>query len=115
VRVSELASPPPAVVRIFGDRVREKIQAGGIVAYSDRVKLFRLARVLGIGRFDASLIIAAVQHRHGEPHRRETIVVPAGGRGIVTSRAGLRLRSVLGVVLLVQSAIVLAGWVLLAH
>lgn len=58
--------------RILADRVAEKL-TGPVLQYSDRQRLLRLAGVLGIGRFDANLIIAAVQHR-AEPLEREVAV-----------------------------------------
>jgi hypothetical protein len=45
----------------FAQRVRDEIQ-GGILRYSRRTALLRHARTLGIERFEASLIIACVQH-----------------------------------------------------
>jgi len=36
---------------------------GPVLCYEDRQALLRVAGRLGIGRFDAALIIAAVQHR----------------------------------------------------
>ena len=40
---------------------------GGVLPYSRRVALLRVARKLGINRFEANLIIAAVQHREPTP------------------------------------------------
>lgn len=36
----------------------------GLLRYSQRAKLLRRAQKLGIGRFEANLVIATVQHRH---------------------------------------------------
>jgi hypothetical protein len=39
----------------------------GILPYPRRQDVLRAARRLGVGRFQANLIIAAVQHRNGTP------------------------------------------------
>jgi hypothetical protein len=52
----------PAIVRGFAEAVADSLQ-GGVLPYSDRQRLLRRAARLGIGRFDANLIIASVQHR----------------------------------------------------
>jgi hypothetical protein len=46
----------------FAAMVRQHLD-GPVLCYEDRQTLLRTAARLGIGRFDANLIIAAVQHR----------------------------------------------------
>jgi hypothetical protein len=61
----------------FAAQIVRKIHAG-VLSYSDRLDLLKLAESMPIGRFEANLIIAAVQHRVGsqtlpqpiEPRRR---------------------------------------------
>lgn len=48
----------------FGQIVNEHVH-GQVLSYSRRLGLLGVARRLGIGRFEANLIIAAVQHRRG--------------------------------------------------
>jgi hypothetical protein len=50
-----------AAARQFAGRVDRRL-VGGLLPWSDRRTLIREAASLGIGRFDANLIIAAVQH-----------------------------------------------------
>ena len=52
----------PAIVRGFAQAVADSLQ-DGVLPYADRQRLLRRATRLGIGRFDANLIIASVQHR----------------------------------------------------
>jgi hypothetical protein len=46
----------------FAAQITGKIR-DGVLCYSDRLELLKTAGQLGISRFDANLIIAAVQHR----------------------------------------------------
>jgi hypothetical protein len=47
----------------FASQIVEKIRSG-VLSYSDRLELLGEAEKHGIGRFDANLIIAGVQHRY---------------------------------------------------
>src|SRR5215213_4693897 len=62
--------------RAFAAAVEGRVDAGGILRYSKRLELLKIARGFGIGRFEANLVIAAVQHGRGkvrpEPIRRES-------------------------------------------
>ena len=51
-------SPASAFAQLAADQI-----SGQILSYSKRLGLLRAARRMGIGRFEANLIIAAVQHR----------------------------------------------------
>ena len=51
----------------FAALVRQHL-GGPVLCYEDRQSLLRAAAGLGIGRFDANLIIAAVQHRAEGEH-----------------------------------------------
>lgn len=66
--------------------------AGGVLRYSDRVELLRSAGQLGIARFHANLIIAAVQHGtvlhpviQGNRTSRATFVLTILAFGLVQS------------------------------
>ncbi|HEY8751463.1 MAG TPA: hypothetical protein VIM11_26015 [Tepidisphaeraceae bacterium] len=48
----------------FAAQIIRKIHAG-VLSYSDRLHLLTVAETMSIGRFEANLIIAAVQHRIG--------------------------------------------------
>ena len=96
--------------RVLAARAEERLR-GSILPYDDRQRLLHLARILGIARFDASLIIAAVQNRAGALSAREVVVSRVAE--IETAAARSWFRGTLGVVLLVQGLIVGAGWWLL--
>lgn len=87
----------------------EDAMDGPVLRYSERTRLLRRAEQLGIGRFDANLLIATVQHRHRG--RAEAFIeapiaeAPRGGRG-PSWRAG----NILAVALLVEAAAVVVGW-----
>jgi hypothetical protein len=63
-------APPPAPSRAetFAREVSTRLD-GPVLRHSQRRALFAAARRLGIGRFEANLVIAAVQHeaRHHRP------------------------------------------------
>ena len=90
----------PAVAEAFADEVERSLE-GGVLRYSRRAALLRQARRRGIGRFEANLIIATVQHR-----RKSDAVAPQVEAEQVWDA---RLQVVLTVVV-VQSLIVLAVW-----
>jgi hypothetical protein len=55
---------------MFAAMVHEALD-GGILRYTQRLRLLKAAASMGIGRFDANLIIATVQHRFGQPPAAE--------------------------------------------
>ncbi|QOV87877.1 hypothetical protein [Humisphaera borealis] len=57
---------PVGLVEEFSERVRSQL-GEGVLRYDQRKALYREAARLGIDRFEASLIIAAIEHRHGLP------------------------------------------------
>jgi hypothetical protein len=59
---------PRSPVSAFGRLAAEQIE-DGVLSYSRRLQLLRTAQEMGIGRFEANLIIAAVQHRTGGVHQ----------------------------------------------
>jgi hypothetical protein len=88
----------------FANLVRHEVCAG-VLPYSNRLGLLTTAGKLGIGRFEANLIIASVQHRYmpldgdAEPPRQ---------------RVSDRLVSLL-IFLLAQTTIVLLAWLAFAR
>jgi hypothetical protein len=86
---------------------------GPVLPYSRRQELLRIAGRVGIGRFEANLIIASVQHRAAET-RGKRIPGPLKRPLKRTLRVHATQRIALfGAFLLIQSAIVLAIWSLL--
>jgi len=55
---------PAGAAQTFAGLVRERMD-GPVLRYSHRTRLLRTAERGGIGRFEANLIIAAVQHETG--------------------------------------------------
>jgi hypothetical protein len=53
---------PAGAAHTFAEVVRERMD-GPVLRYSHRTRLIQEAEERGIGRFEANLIIAAVQHR----------------------------------------------------
>ncbi len=101
------ARPSVSVQRVALDPARrftqlvEKVLDGPTLLYSERLKLLRAARRLGVRRFDANLIIAAVQERR--PH------APAR----IDQRRRSRWTAAVGLFVLIQSLILAgAGYVL---
>jgi hypothetical protein len=77
-----VAPPPPAAphgpFQVFAGEVGQRLE-GPVLRQSQRRRLLASARKLGIGRFEANLIIAAVQHRRpAQPAAADS--TPAGGR-----------------------------------
>jgi hypothetical protein len=99
------SDPPAAVVRspatTFGQIAARQIH-DGVLPYSRRLGLLGTAQELGVGRFEANLIIAAVQHRTGAQ--------PASGPASATFRLPIRRALPLLTVLLVQSLILAGLW-----
>jgi hypothetical protein len=79
---------------------------GPILRFSRRQELIRQAEALGIRRFDANLLIAAVQHRLRS--ERAVVVVPSN-----TKHAAWRIALPVGLAIGLQAIIVLSAWGLL--
>ncbi|HMO25477.1 MAG TPA: hypothetical protein PKB10_04345 [Tepidisphaeraceae bacterium] len=97
-----IAAPAAPVARGFASAVRGSLQ-GGVLSYDDRDRLLARASRLGLTRFDALLIIAAVQHGQAS--------TPSPATGMSRSRD----RWLIGTAVLgVQAAIVgAAAWLLM--
>lgn len=60
----------------FATYVASQFEAG-MLRYSKRLAIIEVAESLGIGRFEANLVIAAVQHQLGRSSSPPTRPVPA--------------------------------------
>jgi hypothetical protein len=87
----------PLAAEAFAGQVAESC-CGGIVRYSQRTSLMRQARKLGIGRFEANLIIATVVHRQACEEEREEL------------RRQRRLPAVIALIFFVEALVALAAW-----
>ena len=104
---SDQASPRPlSPAGAFGQLAAERIE-NGVLPYSCRLQLLGTAQELGIGRFEANLIIAAVQHRTGGARMRD--------EASVAFRLSLRRSVPLLTFLLVQSLILAGLWGIFLH
>jgi hypothetical protein len=56
---------PTTTLRLFADEVADACDDANLLRQTHRQRLLKRAAGLGIRRFDANLIIAAVQHRRG--------------------------------------------------
>jgi hypothetical protein len=92
----------PGVAEAFAEEI-ERAMEGGVLRYSRRAALLRRAKGLGIGRFEANLLIATVLHKCGNVVATTDARDDGGGWG-----------GVVLVVATVQAAIVGAVWWLLA-
>jgi hypothetical protein len=79
-----------------------EIPSSGVLTYSSRLSLLRHAQKLGVRRFEANLLIAAVLER-----RRQTAGAPA--ESDVPARSGTFVSGVMAF-LLVQGAFALVAW-----
>jgi len=61
---TRLHPPEQPLAAEFAARVERQV-AAGVLSYSARLGLIEAAADIGIGRFEANLIIAAIQHRCG--------------------------------------------------
>ena len=75
LRCSIPTLPAPSAAT-FAQLVRDRID-GSILRYSHRAQLIGEAEQRGIGRFEANLIIAAVQHEAGERRASEPVAKPS--------------------------------------
>ena len=67
-----------SAAQTFAGVVAERT-TGPVLPYSDREHLLRRASRMGIGRFEANLIIAAVQHRAAREQPEQVIQATASG------------------------------------
>ena len=88
---------------VFAAEVARRLE-GPVLRQSQRRALLALARRTGIGRFEANLMIAAVQHARGVNANGDT---PAPSRA--TAR-GTGAFAIVVLVALVQTAIVCGAW-----
>ncbi|MGH7177966.1 MAG: hypothetical protein ACREJC_11340 [Tepidisphaeraceae bacterium] len=93
-------SGAPHAARGFAEGVASRLD-GAVLRYSDRVQLLKRAAHLGITRFDANLIIAAVQYRAGPAIRHKPRVKAP------------TLVSPVAVFALLQCAIAAGAWLML--
>ena len=91
-------------VRTFAQQVA-LATTGPCLRYSQRLQLFDLANEAGISRFDANLIIAAIEHRAGKS--RTDVEAETEKRSLA------RPSILLSTAAAVQLAIVFAGWIML--
>ena len=76
------------LVEEFSDRVRDLL-GEGILRYDQRKALYRDAAELGIDRFEASLIIAAIEHRHGLQRNPPSRAKPRPGKPVIAIVSGI--------------------------
>jgi len=88
--------------RDFADQVAGQL-VGTVLPWSQRETLIQSALGRGITRFEANLIIAAVQHQMGVGHRRNKPERAA-------RRPRRQIAAGVGLFLLVQAGIVAAAW-----
>lgn len=93
------ATPQPAG-EAFSELVLDHLE-GPVLRFHVRQKLLRRADEMGLGRFEANLLVALVEHRH----RQMTPISP-----LPTRRAWPKI----AVFLLIQAAIIAAAWIALA-
>jgi hypothetical protein len=98
-QVRPIATGPAAT---FVEQLSREIPSTGILTYSSRLSLLRRAQKLGVRRFEANLLIAAVLER-----RRQTGGPPP--EADAPARAG-SLMPTLVTFLIVQGAIALGAW-----
>lgn len=93
----------PAVAEAFAAEVERSLESG-VLRYSVRARLLREARQRGLGRFEANLIIAAVQHR------RSMQPLDTKGFGCATDDARAHWWQPVATFLLAQGLILLTAW-----
>jgi hypothetical protein len=71
--LEHLLTVPTATVRGFAGAVADALH-DGVLPYADRMRLLKRAERLGIGRFDANLIIASVRARLADTPPTFTLV-----------------------------------------
>ena len=106
-------SPPAPVIPVvpdndFTSQIVAKIH-DGVLLYSDRLQLLNDAADYGIGRFEANLIIAAVQHRYGTRLFPEQVIIKPG------NKTKLPVTDLVMAFLLVQILILILAWAVFLH
>ena len=94
--------PSTGPAATFAEHLAREIPSSGLLTYSSRLGLLRHAQTLGVRRFEANLLIAAVLER-----RRQRCDTPP--EADLSPRRGW-LMSTLVPLLLVQGAIALSAW-----
>jgi hypothetical protein len=89
-----------AMAREFADLVASQL-VGTVLPWSDREKLINAAAMQGINRFEANLIIAAVQHQMGIGRKRGEAK---------RSRFSARFAAGVAMFLVIQAGIIAAVW-----
>ena len=102
-QVASTPRPTPSKAHAFADHVAAGLD-GPVLRYATRKKLLADARRLGIGDFEANLVIAAVQHQR----RRD--VEPAVRRASATTDATAWYLASLVLVIAVDSLLALGVW-----
>jgi hypothetical protein len=97
------AQPEPSKARAFAERVEAGLD-GPVLRYTTRRNLIAEARRLGIGDFEANLLIAAVQHE-----RRGT-AVPSPVTREASPAQGLAYFGSVLVIVLVEAALAIGAW-----
>jgi hypothetical protein len=92
-------------VRAFAQAVSTALE-GPVLRFSRRQQLIRQAEKLGIRRFDANLLIAAVQHRLGSEKSEKA-------DQSISERSPWRFALPLGLAIALQAVIVLGAWQLI--
>jgi len=106
------AQPEPSKARAFAERVEAGLD-GPVLRYTTRRKLIAEARRLGIGDFEANLLIAAVQHeRRGTavPSPRRGTAVPSPVTREASPAQGLAYFGSVLVIVLVEAALAIGAW-----
>lgn len=80
----------------------EEAMDGPILRYDERSRLLRRAEELGLGRFEANLLIAAIQHQRRGQANVVTYELPA--------RRGWGVWNILALALALEAAALAAGW-----
>jgi hypothetical protein len=88
------------MAREFADLVASQL-VGTVLPWSDREKLINAAAMQGINRFEANLIIAAVQHQMGIGRKRGEAK---------RSRFSARFAAGVAMFLVIQAGIIAAVW-----
>ena len=72
---SRIASGVAPRSRAFADQVKRSLD-GPVLRYSQRRSLLRSARQIGMGEFEANLVIAAVLHGHRSSQTQDVPALP---------------------------------------
>jgi hypothetical protein len=95
--VPDFSDTTPGPARLFSSRVSAAL-TDGLLRYSARTDLLREAARMGIGRFEATLLIAAVQHADGRalrPAARTPSPRPVSSTTPLIALAALALQTVI--------------------